>query len=194
MIQINEILYSQVKTIIEQWNEEGIYAISFFVESNEANEYAGFQNVTDFMISYNTESDCSGAGRFSEERWNYAFWRQDEIPIIDTYNGNFATEQLFAWYREQGISDLGREEENCDDQDMNYIGKGPAGHYQLLSIAADIACRLQTEKLIEQKFGKPIPIIVHGLEYAWYDEEATRKANPHGEADDFLTALRNGFE
>ena len=73
MIDISEKLYNAVKSIIDSWQEEGIYAISFFVYSNEAYEYNGFSNVSSFAISYNTEEDCKGAGQYDEERWNYAF-------------------------------------------------------------------------------------------------------------------------
>ena len=54
MIDISEKLYNAVKSIIDSWQEEGIYAISFFVYSNEAYEYNGFSNVSSFAISYNT--------------------------------------------------------------------------------------------------------------------------------------------
>ena len=77
MIDILEKLYLKVKSIMDTWREDGIYAISFFVYSNEAFEYNGFNNVSSFAISYNTERDCDGAGQYDEERWNYAFWRQN---------------------------------------------------------------------------------------------------------------------
>lgn len=51
-------------------------------------------------------------------------------------------------------------------------------------------CHLQKEGVIKKHFGKPVPIIVNGLEYAWYDIEATKKANPAGEADTFLKAAK----
>lgn len=53
-----------------------------------------------------------------------------------------------------------------------------------------VANRLQSEGVVKNKFGKSIPIIVHGLEYAWYDIEATKHANPNGEAENFFIALR----
>ena len=34
-INLNAYLYEKAKSIIEKWDEEGIYAISFFVYSNE---------------------------------------------------------------------------------------------------------------------------------------------------------------
>ncbi len=171
---------------MDTWCEDGIYAISFFVYSNESYEYREFQNVSYFAISYNTEEDCEGAGPYDEERWNYAFWRQDESPIINPYEPNELTDLLFDWYKENSITNIGEEDEDCYDEDFNYIGKGPVGHYELLTMVAEVAKRLQQEGYTEQKFGKKLPIIIHGLEYAWFDIEATKNANTNGEANDFL--------
>ena len=188
-------LYNKVKGEILKWNEEDIYAISFFVESNESYEYNGFQNVTMWAISYNTEEDCDGAGNLDEERWNYAFWRQNEISIIDVDTQNKYTDALFDWYAQYGITNIGEENENeMYDEDFNYIGKGPAGHYELLQLATSVAKKLQEDGTIKEHFGKELPIIIHGLEYAWYDIEATQKANPNGQAKMFLKAMEElGF-
>ena len=190
MINISEILYSKVKPIMDTWREDGIYAISFFVYSNEAYEYKGFSNVSSFAISYNTEADCEGAGQYDEERWNYAYWRQNETTIIDPNEPNELTDLLFDWYKENGIVNIGEEDENHYDENYKYIGKGPVGHYELLTIVSEVAKRLQQEGFIERKFGKKLPIIIHGLEYVWYDIEATRNANINGEADTFLKATQ----
>ena len=188
MVYIKNILKEKIKSVISEWNEDEIYAISFFTESNEAYEYREFSNVVYFAISYNTESDCDGAGDYDEERWNYAFWRQDEFPIIYSDEKNETTDLLFDWYAENGIINIGEESGEAYDSDYNYIGKGPAGHYELLTVVSEIAKDLQNESFISKKFGKKLPIIVHGLEYAWYDIEATKNANPNGEADVFLKA------
>ena len=190
MIDISEKLYNAVKSIIDSWQEEGIYAISFFVYSNEAYEYNGFSNVSSFAISYNTEEDCEGAGQYDEERWNYAFWRQDESPVIDPDTPNELTDLLFDWYKENGITNIGEEDDDCYDENYNYIGKGPVGHYELLGLVSDVAKRLQQEAFFEKKFGRKLPIIIHGLEYAWFDIEATQNANINGEADIFLKAMK----
>ena len=197
-IEVNNfenVLYNKVKSEIIKWNEEGIYAISFFVESNESNEYNGFENVTTWAISYNTEEDCAGAGELDEERWNYAFWRQNETMIIDVDVPNEYTDALIKWYAEKGITNIGEEnEDDMYDEDMNYIGKGPAGHYELLQLASSVAEKLQKEGVIKEHFGKELPIIIHGLEYAWYDIEATERANPSGQADTFFKAMKElGF-
>ncbi len=183
-------LYDKIKSEILKWNEPDIYAVSFLVESNEENRYKNYDNLTAWSISFNAESDCDGAEELDEERWNYAFWRQDETTIIDYENGNEYTKMLFDWYAENGVENIGEEnEDEMYDKNGKYIGKGPGGHYELLQIAASVAEKLQRNGVLKAHFKKNIPIIVHGLEYAWYDIEATKKANPGKEADTFLKVM-----
>lgn len=195
MIDLQAYIENKLYDIISGWNEDGIYAISFFVYSNESYEYDGYSNVTTFFVSYNTESDCAGTDELSEERWNYAYWRQDEIPIIDVEGENEGIKILFDWYAENGINNIGFEDyDACYDSEMRYVGKGPVGYYELLLEITAVAKRLQDSGFVKNKFGKPIPIIIHDLEYPWYIMEATRNANPHGEADMFLAAMKElGF-
>lgn len=185
MINLNKYLYERIKTEMNSWNEEDIYAISFFLNANEANIYEGYSNVTCFSISYNTEKVCGGADVNSEERWNYAFWRQNEIAITD----DEGMEVLFQWYKENGIHNIGYEEGNCYDENQRYVGKGPVGYYELLTVVSDVAYKLQNENYIVHKFGKALPIIIHDLEYTWYVIEATKKANPNGEAAQFIDTM-----
>lgn len=193
MTDIKRILTDKVKSIIDNWDADDIYAISFFVESNENNTYNDYKNVSEFAVSYNTESECEGSGLYDEEMWNYAFWLQNETYVIDTSNDNEETRKLYDWYTEQNITDIGREDEDCYDENMCYIGKGPVGHYELLMLAAEVARSLQSEGYIKRLFKKDVPIIVHGLEYAWYDIEATKLANPNNEAADFLKYVEMEF-
>lgn len=193
MIDLQIYLENKLRDIISKWVEKDIYAISFLVYSNEAYEYDGYSNITKFSVSYNTEKDCNGADDLSEKRWNYAFWRQDEIPIIDI--GNKGIRILFDWYKENHIDNIGYEDfATCYDDQMRYIGKGPVGYYELLLEITSVAKRLQDSGFIEKKFRAPIPIIIHDLEYSWYTIEATREANPNGEAAMFFAAMNKlGF-
>ena len=189
MINLQAYLENKLREIISNWNEDNIYAISFFVYSNESYEYNGYSNVTQFFVSYNTEKDCNSAGELSEERWNYAFWRQDEIPIFEVDNEDMKI--LFDWYAENGIENIGYEDyKTCYDDHMIYIGKGPIGYCELLSEITAVAKKFQESGFIRNKFGAPIPIIIHDLEYPWYIIEANKKANPNGEADTFLAAMK----
>lgn len=188
MIDLQTYLEKKLRDIISTWTETNIYAISFFVYSNESYVYKGHSNVTEFCVSYNTENDCSGTGELSEERWNYAFWRQNETPIIEANDENEGMRMLFEWYKENGIDNIGY------DNEMRYIGKGPVGYYELLSEVTAVAKKLQDGGFIKNKFGKPIPIIIHDLEYPWYIIEATKKANSNGEANMFFAAMKElGF-
>lgn len=191
MIDLQTYLENKLRDVISAWNEADIYAVSFFVHSNVAYEYKGYSNVTEFYVSYNTESDCADTGELSEKRWNYAFWRQNETPIIEADNENEGIKILFEWYEENGINNIGYENyDACYDNEMRYIGKGPVGYYELLSEITSVAKKLQDSGFIKSKFGKPIPIIIHDLEYPWYTVEATKKANPNGEADVFFAAIK----
>lgn len=190
MNHLQAYLQKKLCETISGWNESGIYALSFLVSSNPANEYKGCFNVTEFCVSYNTEKDCTDKDPLSETRWNYAFWRQNETPIIIADSTNEGMKHLFAWYKNANIDNVGYENPDCCyDDKMNYIGKGPVGYFELLMEIAAVAKNLQESGFIQNKFGKPIPIIIHDLEYPWYVFEATRIANPHGEADTFFAAM-----
>ncbi len=195
MVDLQAYLENKLRDIISAWEEKSIYAISFYIYSNEMHMYRGYSNVTEFSVGYNTESDCNGAGEFSEERWNYAFWRQNEMPIIEANAENEGIKILFDWYEENDIYNIGYEDfDSCYDNNMCYIGKGPIGYYELLSEITVVAKKLQNCGFIKNKFGTPIPIIIHDLEYPWYIIEANKTANPNGEADTFLATMRKlGF-
>ena len=191
MITLQAYLEKKLRSIISTWNEDDIYAISFFVYANEVYEYKGYSNVTEFSVSYNTEKDCRGAGELSEKRWNYAFWRQNETPVIEADDQNEGIKILFEWYKENGIDNIGYEDpDTCYGDKGKYIGKGPIGYYELLSEITAVAKKLQDSGFIKNQFGKPIPIIIHELDEVWYNIEATQKANPHGEADTYLASLK----
>ncbi len=192
-MKLEDYLYSEILDAIKNWNEENIYAISFLVGANESSKYNGIKKFPNFYIGYNTEEGCDYAEEDSEERWNTAFWTDDMIAIIDADDNPTGSQILLNYYKEKGIENIGFEDEDSMyDDEMKYIGKGPVGFYELLSAVSDVANRLQSEGKIEEKFGK-IPIIVHDLDYAWYSVEATKKANPNGQADVFLSAYDEIF-
>lgn len=195
MIGLQAYLEQKLRGIISACHADDIYAISFFVCTNESYEYGGVSNVTEFSVGYQTERDCRGAGELSEERWNCAFWRQEETPVIKVADENEGMKILFDWYRENGIQHIGYEDPAaCYDHEMRYIGKGPVGYWELLCEITAVARKLQVSGFIKTQFGKPIPIIIHDLEYPRYCMEATARANPNGEADTFFAAMKRlGF-
>lgn len=195
MVDLRAYLEKKLRGIISSWNEKNTYAISFLVYANEAYEYKGYSNIPTFSVSYNTENDCDGADELSEERWNYAFWHQNETPVIEADYENEGMKILFDWYAENGIQNIGYEgPDRCYDEQMRYIGKGPVGVYELLSEITAVAGKLQSSGFIQNHFGRPVPLILHNLEYSWDTIEATKKANPNGEAEQFFAAMKKlGF-
>lgn len=192
-MDLEKYLYDKVLPVIKGLKDKNIYAISFLVNSNESNIYKGFSNFPVFLIGYNTEKDCNHASSLSEERWNFAFWRREMIEIIKADDFDDGAKFLFNWYEKNGIKNIGFEDCSSDyDDEMNYIGKGPIGYYELLTAVSNVARKLQLDGKIKSLFGE-IPIIVHDYEYSWYVEDATKNANPNGEANTFLDALEKGF-
>lgn len=192
-MRFDEYLYNRVLEIINSWTEKDIYAISFLVHANYGEEYNGADNIPEFSVGYNTENECNNAPLLSEERWNFAFWKQNNIDVISKENAVEGLEQLFSWYRSIGVENVGEENPDNDyDDECNYVGKGPNGYYELLCLVSEIAKRIQNSGIIKEKWGI-IPIVVHDYEYCWYVLEATANANPNGEADTFLEAARNDF-
>ena len=104
---------------MEKWNRDDIYAISFLVTFNELNVYDGVKNFPEISIGYNTEEACDGAPLFSEDRWNYACWEQNNEVILDC-NDTVGANLLLRWFAEYGISCLD------DESDGEMYGKDPA--------------------------------------------------------------------
>lgn len=204
-INIQNDLYQKVMTVLNSYSYDDIYSIIFFVYANECYEYKEYQNLTEFTISYNSESyfkkeyedymkrykkeasymDTIENGRFSEIRWNYAYMQQDETPIINEDNYEF----LIQWYKQEGIENIGYEDSNCYDENMMYIGKGPIGYMELLQEITQVAKRIQSEDYFFKKTGKRLPIIILDYENTWYTVDATKEANIHNEANDYLVFI-----
>lgn len=187
-------LENEIKRICSSWHEEGIYALSFLLSSNEFSIYNNVSFFPEFSIGYNTEEKCEFAPLLSEERWNFAYWEQNNIPIISPKK-KIAANFLLDWYSEQGIKNIGVPESEDDmfDESGIYVGKGPGGYIELMDMISIIAMKLQNSNFIKERFGN-IPIIIHDLEYSWYSIRATQNANPNGEASAFLRAVSNNFE
>lgn len=181
-------LEEQILKIISSWDDTEIYAISFLLTSNQLSIYQGIPNFPEFSVGYNTENDCGRAELLSEERWNFAYWSQNNTTIIDTNHTDMAN-GLIQWYKDNNVVNIGFEsEDEMYDEKFNYIGKGPSGYWELSSLISNIARKIQEDGEIKKRFGN-IPIIIHGLEYCWYTANMTDNANPNGEAKIFLKYL-----
>lgn len=190
-----QILKNKIVSIIKSWSDNDIYAISFLIHFDDLSCYKSrFKGIVSFpkvTIMSNTESNCEECDQTSEERWNIAFWEDDrDEVIIDSYKKNELSDALLNWYEEIGIKKVGYENEaKMHDDEMEYIGKGPNGYWELASLLAEIAREIHSE---EPKFSK-IPIIINDYEYSWYTYDFTESANPDGQAEIFLEAYKDLF-
>ncbi len=111
-MNLEEYLYNKTYPLLQSWDEKNIYAISFYVAYNECNVYQNVQIFSEFSVGYNTEDDCENAPLYSEERWNFAFGRQNNIPVIDCVEAVDGAAFLLDWYQTNGISNVGFEDKD----------------------------------------------------------------------------------
>ncbi len=139
----------------------------------------------DVDLSYNTEEHYQRsrqeASHAEEARWNYAFWLQSGIASLDQLDA-VGRELQTAWLNERGLNYTDAEEESNFDYCMKLADRI---WDEFLEVCSSVGLRLHTSGIITQKFGRPIPIIIHDLEY--YDKltKFTLAANPPGVVDEF---------
>lgn len=130
-------------------------------------------------MAYNTFTNFQATRISSTDeldyKWNFAYWIADDIGHIGGENEL----ALASWV------DANR---TLSQEVIPHRGKFQD---EFIQVVIKIAQRLFTEKVIEKKFGKNIPIIVHDLEY--YDEPIhwTVSANPPELIEEFLRFAKN---
>ena len=131
-------------------------------------------------VGFNTEAQveatASGASGPDEARWNYAFWLQNDLGVLgDEERDPRGAALREAWLRDQGVW--------YDDEDEDDEEADPTGAF--VELIVRIARSLHEDGTVERVFGRPIPVLVHELEY--YDEIARQneRANPGGLAGPF---------
>jgi hypothetical protein len=162
-----------------------IYVLSLFVYDEDDDPRR-----PTVRVGFNTESDVARsadpAEAFStdvhEARWNYAFWCQNELALIgDTESDAEGARLREQWARDEGLwYDLVEDESPVFDDLDERLTNG------FVSLLEGVVQRLHAADII-RIFGKPLPVLIHELEY--YDEIASQnlRANPPGVVpDDFV--------
>lgn len=183
-------LATQAITSISAAEAADVYVISFFID-NERDD----PRQPTLTIGYNTEaqfrSTIADASDEAEARWNYAFWLQNELTII----GDLTRDPDGAAARHQWISELGLwyDEPTHPEDWMTTVGPTAA----LIEANFNQACvqlarDLHNDGVIKSAIGKPVPVILHELEYYEGIARRTEAANPPGLADDFTIWVHTG--
>ena len=161
---MKEDLMKRILAAIQEMNEEDIYALSLFVYDDGDDPCR--PTVT---LGYNTErhviKTTPRASDEQEARWNYAFWLQNEIFCYGT--GETAG-QVSEWMVANGFS-----QDDDDEADMEEVTE------QFVGELVEVVQAIHRKKVLTEKFGKEIPILIHELEY--YDEIAEQNIRANGE-------------
>ena len=159
----NEILVCFLQELLK-WNDEDIYAISFFVDYDMYDTYD-----VRIYFGYNTEKqfvqECKGETDSSTVRWNYNFWLQNETFCFGEDGTTAGLTDM--WFRQQRI----KESEAIDILTEQII-------YAVREIH-----RCQA---LKNKFGKELPIIIHTMHYYPAIAEINIMANGEYLDDDFI--------
>jgi hypothetical protein len=182
-------IISAFKPVIASWDEPDIYAISFYVEN-----YCDNPCEPTVTLGYNTERRCAektkSAGSEEESRWNYAFWLQNEEA---SYGTDESKENVASWIKNNAMPyypcvdydfDI---PDDVDDEQLDMITE------EFVSALVDVVKELHRSGFIKEKFGKPIPVLIHELEY--YDEIADRNiaANSKPVVKGFVSWIRDMY-
>jgi len=157
-----------------------VYALSFFIYDLDDDPRHPILQLGYNTLTHLKERTPSASGA-EEAKWNYAFWLQNELTFIGepgTEGGQLLEELLKArglWYSD--------DDEEADFDRCMRVGSDVTAYF--VDACVRIARALHENGVIEQRLSRPIPIVVHGLEY--YDRIAvqTRSANPPGLAQEF---------
>lgn len=166
-------------TTIDASTIPDLYVISFFINDEDDDP-----RLPVLQIGYNTLKQLSDSIAFTssdEAKWNFAFWLQNELAFIGQ-PGSEGAQLLEAYLQEQGLWYSDDDEDDDFDRCMQ-IGSEITAYF--VDACVRIARSLHDKGFVVAQFSRPLPIIVHELEY--YDAIAvqTRTANPPGLAQEF---------
>jgi hypothetical protein len=160
-------IFHKITPVILSWTADDIYALSLFVYDKSDNPCE--PTVT---LGYNTEENyqksIKNASNKLEARWNYAFWPQNQEYIfgIDDTAGIVKQWILnsglpFFTFHEIFYTDIS---DTIDDAILDQITQ------KFVNVLICVVQQLHQTGIIQKKFNKEIPVIIHELEY--YDEIA----------------------
>jgi hypothetical protein len=197
-------MYQRFADEIQSWDvavATDIYAISFFIydwedDARRPQVHLGYNTIREW------QSKIARASGSAEAKWNFAFWPQDfkvvipDIPFEDVEDPASSLEEASRddWLQALGLYFRDEDEPEGDAAFEEAIERWNWVTATFVALCVRVARRLHDTGVIAAKFGKPIPIIVHELEY--YDTIATqtKKANPPGVAHEFEEWVAGMYE
>jgi hypothetical protein len=148
-------------------------------------------------LNFNTieqfESQISEASSQAEAKWNYAYWLQE--PSWDIGGEN---DQLLAqWFEQTPFYYSQKQMEYAEQEDdalfNELLEKGEQFAQLFITQIIKMVQQLFSENILQDTFGKNLPVIIHELEY--YEEPIswTKRANPSALINEFMDAYESDF-
>jgi hypothetical protein len=129
------------------------------------------------------------AANTQEAKWNFAFWLQNELVLIggvETPSGVLLEQVLKSegkWYSDEEIE---------SDAEHTYA-LDPLITSRFVTMLVGVVRHLHADGVIVRNFGRPIPVLVHELEYYGAIARQNERANPGEVANEFVTWI-DGME
>lgn len=124
----------------------------------------------------------------AEARWNFAFWLQNcLVPIFDETADADGQRLLERWAKEAGLWYSDEDEAH----DLNAaVARGQRLTNTLVNVLVDVVRDLHRGGELARSLGRPVPVLIHELEY--YEEIARQNeaANPPELVWDFAAWVR----
>ncbi|WP_160690399.1 hypothetical protein [Clostridium sp. C2-6-12] len=186
MNSLKKYVFESIKAEILSWNNDvikDIYVISLYISNSEDDPRRPM-----ITLGYNTmeqyESSLEDASDNAEAKWNFAFWLQNEELIIgDNWGENLEDgERISQWIKENNLYYSDEEEDEDFDKALKL---GDEITSRFVELCVEVVKELHEEGIIEQKFGKALPLIIHELEYYDLIAEQNKRANPEELINEF---------
>ncbi len=167
-----------------------IYAFSFFLDDEE-----GDARRPSLRLGYNSlaqwQASIAKASSKKEAKWNYAFWLQNNLAHIGAPEAQAAA-LIEEWIKNAGWWYSDTDE---DSEEEEICARCDEAAFQIKSAFIDLAIRLaqqvHSSGLLTKLGIKPVPIIVHELEYYAAIAQYTVAANPARLADEFAAWVQS---
>jgi hypothetical protein len=158
-----------------------VYVVSLYAEPD------GVARDPTLVVGFNTETQVAEttdrASDVDEARWNFAFWLQNELGVL----GDRERDPEGAALRDQWVQAHGLWYSDEDEDDDFEAAMEKAERIAMLfdELVISLVQQIHADGSLVRIFGRPVPVLIHELEY--YDEIAEKnvRANPDGLADAF---------
>ena len=172
-----EKLKNAIQEIVNEENKNDVYTLSLCYTCD--NDDLRFPKVT---LNYNTLSNVKeeayNADSIEEAKWHFDYWLQHDMETI----GGKKDTLLKKWFAKTPCYYTDEENERAieEDEDLyeKLLKKGDKFTKEFIKEIIALVKRLFDENVLEQNFGKNIPVLLYQKDLEELPIAWTKKANP----------------